>query len=46
VLTVQKDLDKTNERVTNVVVMGIGEPFDNYDNIIRFLRTINYAKGL
>jgi 23S rRNA (adenine2503-C2)-methyltransferase len=46
VLTVQKDLDQTNERVTNVVVMGIGEPFDNYDNLIRFLRTINYAKGL
>ena len=28
----------TGERVSNVVVMGSGEPFDNYDNVIRFLR--------
>lgn len=46
VLTVQKDLDKTNERITNVVVMGIGEPFDNYDCLLKFLRVINYPKGL
>lgn len=46
VLMVQKDLDKTNDRVSNVVVMGIGEPFDNYDNVLRFLRVINYPKGL
>ena len=31
----------TNIKVTNIVVMGIGEPFDNYDNVIRFLRIVN-----
>ena len=35
-----------NVRVSHVVVMGIGEPFDNYDNVIRFLKIINHAKGL
>ena len=33
-------------RVSHVVVMGIGEPFDNYDNVINFLKIINHAKGL
>ncbi len=33
-------------RITHVVVMGTGEPFDNYDNVIRFIRTINVDKGL
>ena len=46
VLTVQKDLDKENSRITNVVVMGIGEPFDNYEVLLKFLTVINYAKGL
>lgn len=46
VLHVQKDLDLENERVSNVVVMGIGEPFDNYDTVLRFLETINYGRGL
>ena len=35
-----------NKRIDSVVVMGIGEPFDNYDNIIRFIKIINDAKGL
>lgn len=46
VLTVQKDLDKEKSRITNVVVMGIGEPFDNYEVLLKFLTVINYAKGL
>ncbi len=33
-------------RISSVVVMGIGEPFDNYDNLINFLTIINDAKGL
>ncbi len=33
-------------KISSVVVMGIGEPFDNYDNIIRFLKIINDAKGM
>lgn len=39
-------LNKENKRVSHVVVMGIGEPFDNYDNLIDFLRIINDPKGL
>lgn len=46
VVKVQQALDKTNERVSSVVIMGIGEPFDNYDNMMSFLRIINHDKGL
>ena len=35
-----------NQRVTHVVVMGTGEPFDNYDNVIDFVRIINHQKAL
>jgi 23S rRNA (adenine2503-C2)-methyltransferase len=34
------------ERINYVVVMGIGEPFDNYDHLLRFLKIINDPKGL
>lgn len=43
VLTVSK---LANVRVSHVVVMGIGEPFDNYDNVISFLKIINHPLGL
>ncbi|MEW5321061.1 23S rRNA (adenine(2503)-C(2))-methyltransferase RlmN [Geobacillus thermoleovorans] len=46
VVQVQKALDDTNERVSSIVVMGIGEPFDNYDALIKFLRIVNHPKGL
>lgn len=36
----------TNEKISNVVVMGTGEPFDNYDNVMDFIRVINYKHGL
>ena len=36
----------TGERVSNVVMMGIGEPLDNFDNTVRFLRLVNHEKGL
>lgn len=36
----------SGERVDNIVVMGSGEPLDNYDNLIRFLKLINHEKGL
>ena len=36
----------TGERVSNVVIMGSGEPLDNYDNVVRFLRLISHEKGL
>ncbi len=34
------------ERISHVVVMGIGEPFDNYDNLLNFFSIINHPKGL
>ena len=36
----------SGERVSNVVVMGTGEPLDNYDNLIRFLRMLTDERGL
>lgn len=36
----------TGERVSNVVIMGSGEPMDNYDNVIRFVRMISGEQGL
>ena len=35
-----------NQRVTHVVVMGTGEPFDNYENVLDFVRIMNHPKGL
>lgn len=46
VVTVQQALDETDERVSSVVIMGIGEPFDNYDNMMAFLKIINHDKAL
>ena len=40
---IQRD---TEERVSNVVMMGTGEPMDNYDNVVRFIRLISNEKGL
>lgn len=36
---------ETGERVSNVVVMGTGEPLDNYDNLVRFIRLLTDEKG-
>ena len=36
----------TKERVSNVVIMGTGEPFDNYENIVKFMRLLSDEKGL
>lgn len=38
--------DESNLRISHVVIMGIGEPFDNYDNICNFIKIINHSKGL
>ena len=38
--------EELGERISHVVVMGIGEPFDNYDNLIKFFTIINHPKGL
>ena len=34
------------ERISNIVMMGIGEPLDNYDNVIKFLRLVGHPDGL
>ena len=43
VIAAQKEL---GERISNIVMMGIGEPLDNYDNVIKFLLLVNCEAGL
>ena len=43
ILAVEQD---TGEKISNIVFMGIGEPLDNYDNVIKAIRIINSPKGL
>ncbi len=43
ILLIEEDI---KQRISHVVVMGIGEPFDNYDNLIKFIKIINNPKGL
>ena len=43
ILAAQK---QTGERISHVVVMGTGEPFDNYENLAAFIRIINDRNGL
>jgi len=43
IIAVEQDV---NDRISNVVFMGIGEPLDNYDNVIKAIRIINNPKGL
>lgn len=40
------DERQLGERVSHIVVMGIGEPFDNYINVTKFLRIVNDPKGM
>ena len=42
-LAVERD---SGEKISNIVFMGIGEPLDNYDNVINAIRIINNPKGL
>ncbi len=48
VLLVNKDLGGTvkERKITNIVLMGSGEPLDNYDNVIKFLRLVTSENGL
>lgn len=43
VIAAQKDM---GERISNIVMMGIGEPLDNYDNVLKFLHLVNAKDGL
>jgi len=46
VVKAQKLLDETGERVSSIVIMGIGEPFENYESTMNFLRIMIHPKGL
>lgn len=43
ILAVEKD---TGEKINHIVIMGTGEPFDNYENVSKFLKLVNNPKGL
>jgi 23S rRNA (adenine2503-C2)-methyltransferase len=43
ILEAERDL---GDRVSNIVLMGMGEPLDNYDNVIKFLKLVNNESGL
>ena len=43
ILLIEEDI---KERISHVVIMGIGEPFDNYDNVMNFIKIINHPKGI
>lgn len=43
IMKIQQDI---GERISNVVIMGVGEPFDNYDNLIKFFDIVNSKEGL
>jgi 23S rRNA (adenine2503-C2)-methyltransferase len=43
ILKVQREADI---KVSNIVLMGTGEPFDNYNNVIKFLKIVNHSEGL
>ncbi|MFI3260565.1 MAG: 23S rRNA (adenine(2503)-C(2))-methyltransferase RlmN [bacterium] len=43
ILLIEKHIEK---KINSIVIMGIGEPFDNYDNILKFLEICNEPKGL
>ena len=48
ILIINQILKEENkgQHVTHVVVMGTGEPFDNYDNVLDFIKILNHPKGL
>ena len=46
IMYIQRELEQEGHRVDNVVVMGTGEPFDNYNNVMDFCKTINSDHGL
>lgn len=43
ILEIENNIKK---RISHIVLMGIGEPFDNYDNVMKFIKIINDGKGI
>lgn len=46
IVNVQKVVDEEDQRIKSVVVMGIGEPLDNYDNLLKFYKNVNHELTL
>ena len=46
VLVMNSLLEEEGKHVSHIVVMGTGEPFDNYENVLDFIRIMNHPKGL
>ena len=46
ILQVMSVSEIIGKRISHIVIMGIGEPFDNYDNVIKFMKIANEPKGL
>ena len=46
VMVMNSLLIEKGQRITHIVVMGTGEPFDNYDNVLDFVRIVNHPKAL
>ena len=46
VIAVNRRIEPEGARVHNIVLMGSGEPMDNYDNVVKFLRLLNDPRGL
>lgn len=43
ILKIEED---TKTRISHIVIMGIGEPFDNYDSVLKFIEIVNNQKGI
>ena len=43
---IMKTMIDSNERISHIVIMGTGEPLDNFDNVVKFIKTVNAPKGL
>lgn len=46
ILQILKIEERIKRRISHVVIMGIGEPFDNYNNLVKFIEIVNYNKGI
>jgi 23S rRNA (adenine2503-C2)-methyltransferase len=46
VLQILQIEEELGSRISHIVVMGIGEPFDNYNNVMKFIEIVNHPKGM
>ena len=43
---IMKAEEDSGQKISNIVMMGIGEPLDNFDNVLKFLKNVNHKDGL